>query len=345
MRSSTRIQRRLAAVASSAAILAGCSTGTQHAEIPSAAGTAASPSYASRIAPQFRLRARPARNNHAHFAVKLDRARTTTVFASDFAGSSSTGFIESAPIAKPPGGPLSPFFFGVDGPGGLAFDKGDLYIANSGQSNVLQLHLGNVIRTLDDSGEAPSDVTVSRGTVYVANIFTFPSLGPGSISVYANGSLTPTSALTSPSFFQVIGVKVDKAGDVLVNNNRKFFNRGQVLEFKAGSNTGRVLKNIAVKISGGLAIDPTNQDLLVVDQSTKAVTVYAPPYTGSAKAAYAFPNGGSSVNVTLDDNASHLYFANAFGTIDVVSYPAGKFLGSYTAGTEPTGIALQSAQR
>ena len=42
--------------------------------------------------------------------------------------------------------------------------------------------------------------------------------------------------------------------------------------------------------------------------------------------------------MTLDDNASHLYFANAFGTIDVVSHPAGKFLGSYTAGTEPTGI-------
>ncbi len=178
----------------------------------------------------------------------------------------------------------------------------------------------------------------------MANIFSFPSLGAGSISIYAHGSLTPTATLTSPSFFQVIGVKVDRSGDVFVNNNRKFFAHGQVLEFKAGSSTGKVLKNIAVKIAGGLAIDRTTQDLLVVDQGAKAVTVYAPPYTGSPKATYPVPNGGSAVDVTLDNNASHLYFANFFGTVDVVSYPSGKFLGSYTAGSEPTGIALQNAR-
>lgn len=337
-----RLQRHLAVVAASGAFLAGCSAGAQHSALPSAAGATTATRYANRIAPQFRPAARPQHDNILHRAagLKADRARANTVFASDFEGSSSTGFIESAPITKPPGGALSPFFFGVDGPGGLAVDKGDLYIANSGASNILQLHLGSVTRTLDDSGEAPSDVTVSHGTVYVANIFTFPSLGPGSISIYAHGSLVPTSTLSSASFFQVIGVKVNRAGDVFVNNNRRFFARGQVLEFKAGSSTGKVLKNIAVKIAGGLAMDPTTQDLLVVDQDAKAVTVYAPPYTGSAKATYPFPNGGSSVDVTLDNNASHLYFANVFGTIDVVSYPRGKFLGSYTAGSDPTGIVL-----
>ena len=339
-----RMPHHLAIVAASAALLAGCSAGAQRSEIPGAAGPAATASYANRIAPQFRRVARPSHANLVHpgAGVNVDRARANTLIVSDFAGASSSGFIERAPIAKPPGGSLSPFFFGVDGPGGLAVDKGDLYIANSGASNILQLHLGSVTRTLDDSGEAPSDVTVSHGTVYVANIFTFPSLEAGSISVYEHGSITPTATLSSPSFFQVIGVKVDAGGDVFVNNNQKFFARGQVLQFKAGSSTGKVLKNIAVKIAGGLAIDPTTQDLLVVDQGAKAVAVYAPPYTGSAKATYAFPNGGSSVDVTLDNNASHLYFANVFGTIDVVSYPAGKFLGSYTAGAEPTGIALQS---
>ena len=339
--------RSVAIVAASGALFAGCSAGAQHMAIPGAAGTTSAASYANRIAPQFRLAARPSHGNLAHPAAgtKTDRARANTVFVSDFEGPSGSGFIESAPIAKPPGGSLRPFFFGVDGPGGLAVDNGDLYIANSGASNVLQLHLGSVTRTLDDSGEAPSDVTVSHGTVYVANIFTFPSLEAGSISVYEHGSITPTATLSSPSFFQVIGVKVDGGGDVFVNNNRKFFSRGQVIEFKAGSSRGKVLKNIAVKIAGGLAIDPTTQDLLVVDQGAKAVAVYARPYTGSAKATYPFPNGGSSVDVTLDTNASHLYFANVFGTIDVTSYPAGKFLGSYTAGNEPTGIALQSGRR
>jgi hypothetical protein len=342
-----RTRRDLAIIAASGALLAaGCSSGAQHSALPGVAVATTSASDINRIAPQFRLAPRPAQNNLLHSAaeMRMNRVRANTVFASDFEGSSSTGFIESAPIAKPPGGALNPFFFGVEGPGGLAVDKGDLYIANSGESNILQLHLGNVTRTLDDSGEAPSDVTVSHGTVYVANIFSFPSLGAGSISIYARGSLTPTSTLTSPSFFQVIGVKVDRAGDVFVNNNRKFFARGQVLEFKAGSSKGKALKNISVKIAGGLAIDPTTQDLLVVDQDAKAVSVYASPYTGNAKATYPVPNGGSCVDVTLDKNASHLYFANVFGTIDVVSYPAGKFLGSYTAGSEPTGITLGRPQ-
>jgi hypothetical protein len=342
----SRIRRYLAIAAAGGALLAGCSAGAQHSALPGVVGATAPASDVNRIAPQFRLAPRSAQNDLLHHVagIKALRARANTVFASDFEGSSSTGFIESAPITKPPGGTLNPFFFGVEGPGGLAVFKGDLYIADSGESNILQLHRGSVTKTLDDSGEAPSDVTVSHGTVYVANIFSFPSLGPGSISIYTNGSLTPTSTLTSRSFFQVIGVKVDTAGDLFVNNNRKFFARGQVLEFKAGSSTGSVLRNIPVKIAGGLAIDPTTQDLLVVDQDAKAVTVYAPPYTGSAKATYPVPNGGSSVDVTLDNNASHLYFANVFGTIDVVSYPAGKFLGSYTAGSEPTGIALGPPQ-
>jgi hypothetical protein len=339
-----RVQRHLAIVAAGGALLAGCSAGAQHSALPGVTGATTSASYANRIAPQFRLAARTAHDNLLHPATGMKvGTRTNTVFASDFQGSSSTGFIESARITNPPGGALKPFFFGVVNPGGLAADSGNLYIANSGASNILQLRFGNVFRTLDDPGEAPSDVTVSNGTVYVANIFT-STIGPGSVSIYANGSLTPTSTLTSPSFFQVIGIKVDPAGDIFVNNNRKFFARGQVLEFKAGSSTGRVLKNIPVKIAGGLAIDPTTQDLLVVDQGASAVSVYAPPYTGSAKATYPVPNGGSAVDVTLDHNASHLYFANFFGSVDVLSYPAGKFLGSYTAGSQPTGIALAPRQ-
>ena len=125
-----RIRSHLAIFVAGAALLAGCSTGAQDAALPGVTGVTLARNM-NRIAPQFRLAPPPAHDNllPAGPGIKMDRVRANTVFASDFEGSSSTGFIESAPITKPPGGALSPFFFGVEGPGGLAVDKGDLYIA------------------------------------------------------------------------------------------------------------------------------------------------------------------------------------------------------------------------
>jgi hypothetical protein len=103
-----RIRRHLAIVIAGAVQLAGCSIGVQHAALPGVAG-ATSARAMNRIAPQFRFAPQPARNNllHGVARIKMDRVRANTVFASDFEGSSSTGFIESAAITKPPGGPLS----------------------------------------------------------------------------------------------------------------------------------------------------------------------------------------------------------------------------------------------
>ena len=117
------------------------------------------------------------------------------------------------------------------------------------------------------------DVTVSQGTVYVAQYFhVFPSLGAGSISIYAQRK--PHTNSDANELVVLPGhrrVKVDRSGDVFVNNNRKFFAHGQVLEFKAGSSTGRVLQNIAVK--SPVALQSTGPSrLLVVDQGAKAVT-------------------------------------------------------------------------
>ena len=299
---------------------------------------------ANRIAPEFRRS--PAFFRRASNALMNVIPNVATVFDSDDTGfgSSGNGFLESAPITNPPGGNINPFFFGVSVPGGLLLVKDDLYVANAGGNNILLVRSGVIFDTLADPGQDPSSIAVSRkGTFYVANIFN-QQLGPGSISVYAKGSKTPTSMLTSPTFSQVIGIAVNGAGDVFANNNQGFFSGGQVIEFPGGTGTGQVLTNIHVKTAGGLKIDPITQDLLVVDQHARKVRVYAPPYTGRPKASYPVPNGGSAVDVTFDRASSLLYFADVFGTIDVISYPDGAFLGSYTGGVQPIGIAVQPSR-
>jgi hypothetical protein len=341
--------------ATAAALLAGCSSGSQTAAIPGARpGTpmgaqseVGNPNHLKldtlAIAPQYRHSTTPF---HRLLKAVVDmNPNSRTVFDSDPEGFSSSGpgFLESAPITSPPSGNINPFFFGVSNPGGILLVKKDLYVANTVASNVLVLESASVKRTLDDPGEFPSSVAVSRdGTLYAANIFN-TSLAAGNISVYPKGSNSPTATLTSPTFFQVIGVAADGAGDVFANNNQSFFKGGQVIEFPGGTGTGTILKNIHVHIAGGLKIDPTTQDLLVVDQGNTTVKVYAPPYTGHAKASYPVPLGGSAVDVAFDATSSNLYFADVFGTIDVISYPAGAYLGSYTGGVEPIGVAVQPA--
>lgn len=71
-----RIRRHLAIVIAGAVQLAGCSPGAQHAALPGVAGITSTRDM-NRIAPQFRLALRPARNNllHGVAGIKMDRVR------------------------------------------------------------------------------------------------------------------------------------------------------------------------------------------------------------------------------------------------------------------------------
>jgi DNA-binding beta-propeller fold protein YncE len=297
------------------------------------------------VAPQFRHAAR----SPFHLIPPMSpdkKAKAQLVFDGDSGADSGLGAVLSAAITSPPSGSLATYFSsGTEEVQGVANAGKTLYVANTGDSNVLVLDkTGSLKTTLSDAGEYPVNVALGKKkVVYVANIFN-TSFGAGNVSVYAKGATSPTSTLSAPSFFQLIGIAVDGGGDVFVSNDTGDFTGGQVVEFPAGSSTGTVLTNIHLSIAGGLAVDPSG-NLAVVDQGTTSVSIYAPPYTGSSTGTYPVPNGGSSVGVAFDKAGANLYFADVFGTIDVDSYPGGTYEGSYTGGVEPIGVAVRPSPK
>lgn len=242
-------------------------------------------------------------------------------------------------LKRPDGSRPSPWYKAVSEPQGLAASNGSLLVANTDASNVLDVDAsGKLTHTFRDPREFPVNVATAGKKLYVANIFT-TSFGPGDV-VFYNGraDLEPSGSLKNSTFYQVIGIAVDYAGDVFVNNNTQDFAGAEVVEFAGGTGKGSILANINVSVAGGLAIDPKTQDLLVVDQSSATVSVYAPPYTGSAIKQYSFP---AVIEVALDASSSNLYCSNPNGYIDVYQYPSGSFEGSYADIYEPIGVAVQ----
>jgi len=90
---------------------------------------------------------------------------------------------------------------GVINPQGMfVTPNGWLYVANTGANNILVFKKGglNPIETLQDPNQYPVDVTVdSNGTVYASNIFDVFG-NPGSVTVWRNGSTTPTAHYKIP---------------------------------------------------------------------------------------------------------------------------------------------------
>lgn len=318
-----------------AANLGGCSTtSVQSAGVPFVHTLTNARRDSVIIAPQYRteaigsLAANARRGVHPLHSLRY-------VFATDY----GTNKVDRWRMLKrPDGSKPSPWYKAVSEPQGLADANGSLLIANTDASNILEVDaVGKLTRTFRDPREFPVNLATAKDKLYVANIFT-RSFGPGDVVFYDGGADRPSGSLKNSTFYQVIGIAVDRAGDVFVNNNTQDFAGGEVVEYAGGTGKGSILTNIIVNVAGGLAIDPKSQDLLVVDQSSATVSVYAPPYTGSAVRQYSFP---AVIEVALDATGSNLYCSNPNGYIDVYQYPSGSFEGSYADVYEPIGVAVQ----
>jgi hypothetical protein len=292
------------------------------------------------VAPEYRGRAVPSLGGELA-AAALPASRTQYLFSTDYARDRVDRW---KILNQPDGSSPSKWYKALSSPEGLAAANGALWIANTGASDILSVDAaGKLAGTLNDPHEFPVNLTAAPNkTLYVANVFT-TSFKAGDVVYYTNygtASSKPSGTLRNSSFFQVIGIAADSAGDVFVSNNTQEFAGGEVVEFPGGSGTGTVLTNVAVSVAGGLAIDPKTQDLLVVDQSASngAISVYAPPYTGGAIATY---DHSQFIDITLDAKGRNLYCADSDGYVDVYGYPSGSFEGAYARVDEPIGVAVQ----
>jgi hypothetical protein len=181
-----------------AALLAGCSGGTNSQLAPAGMQNGTTPSafvngplakLASVVSPKVNVQLRHVTGTHP---INPDCcAYTKTLFFSD----SGTNEIQ---MYKFPSnkyiGQLSPPPEGFSEPQGMCSDnKGDVFATNTGYEKIDEFsHNGTFIQAISDPGEYPVSCAFdkSTGNLAVGNIFTTAD-GAGSIAVYKNASGTP----------------------------------------------------------------------------------------------------------------------------------------------------------
>lgn len=215
---------------------------------------------------------------------------------------------------------------GLSAPMGMiATPAGMLYVANSGDSNVLVYRTARrgpqgPIATLDDSGEFPANVAVTpRGRVVAVSNAGTTGGGAGSVSVYLNHQSGSSRNLTFGSDpIQGEGIAIDSNGNCYWSFNDPATHTGSIVEYSRCKGTATPLVSGLLK-AGGLAFD-RNQNLYYVDQVTG---IYKCSGISSCALLTQVGCPGCLVapaNVNFDNSdPQNLWVADAAGYIDAVS--------------------------
>ena len=262
------------------------------------------------------------------------------IYSSSYSNGTVVYYDKGAGPNNPVAGSLTGTF---EAPENMAVDgSGNLYVANGDAQNVLVYSPGssNPSETLSAPDGFPVDVAVAAdGTVYAANVWGMAG-NPGTVEVYAKGSTSPTSVLRDSAFEEVVGVALDRTGNVFVSYNANHGTDGFVEEFHKGS---PIATKIKVGSAGGIGFDPYGH-LLLIDRSASTLNVYA---TGSTKPKRKLALPGSSIYFKIGMHGKMLYIAN-FGQAEINAYDytpnkltlANTISNGITASSENLGIAL-----
>jgi len=268
-----------------------------------------------------------------------DTGTTPILYVAQY-GSNAIQIYDQAGTNQSPIGTLTS---SLSGPWGL-FVTGteDLYVANLAGADVVIFHKGatSPYKTLSDPGELPVIAVVdSTGTVYVANNKTTRG-GPGSVSVYAGGSTTPTSRLTVPNNIEVLWCALNNHHNLFVGYYKTNHTNGLV-KFVGGAGTAKSA-DVTIQFPGQMEFDSA-QDLVFADENASTVNVYELP-TKTPVAQYATPSGGTIVGLALTKRSANFYVSDyGTGAVYEFSYPAGVLVDTISTGlgtsSPPTGVA------
>jgi DNA-binding beta-propeller fold protein YncE len=229
----------------------------------------------------------------------------------------------------------------LDHPEGVAADRQDnSYIANTSNFEVLKYtrSFRKLMETYEDPGQYPGDVDVDAPDrlLVVSNVAT-TSAGPGSVSVYAKGSLHPTATLTDPAVGSAegIGIALDKSGNCFWSLYDEDTGHGQIDEFKNCAGSPHEIVS-GIEFPGGVAFDDSG-DLYYADQDAGAI------YKCSPKGGCAVLTTGfaAPVFINFDDRWKFLWVADAAAdTVNAVDRASGLIAATFTAaGGVPYGVA------
>lgn len=223
------------------------------------------------------------------------------------------------------------------------------YASGLGFTAVFAPNCGKQLFQLSDSDGQPASVTFDhKGNAFIENIYGQPNdLLAGNVDVYKIKTQQKIRKLIykNPDTYIWSDEALDAAGDLFVVWS-DIYNKGHVIEFVDAKNPAMTLP-ISLGFPGGLTFDSAG-NLLVGDQDTARVSVYAPPFTGSPIATFSLQ--APSVSCRFDKPRSYLYCSDfTHGSVDVYAYSssnpgATKYLYSFNNGiphnANNTGIAL-----
>jgi hypothetical protein len=322
------------------AVLAGCTSGSQTGGFASLPNSAQQQSHSGSRA-EF---AEPASVLASAFGTDSDKGMT---YVSQLNTTAINGYQRNNRANSAPVCTVSPVSNNVNY---IAVDRsGNLWLPDEDARSVTEHgpKCGPLKTTLNDGAAAPVGVAFdANGHVYVANAYGGAKFAPGDVVQFTGTSMTKT--LTDPDFALVDAIAVDQSNNVWItyrDNNDVTY----VAEFPHGDMPATLFHNIVRSLPGGLQFDQS-KNMLAIDPGTGSgvMDIYPPPYTQS-KPKTQLALRESTFSCTLGLTQVELYCANATGSVDIYTYPAGKYLYSYTNGLSesliPWGIANDPAPR
>lgn len=230
----------------------------------------------------------------------------------------------------------------ISGPqGACSSKKGEAYIANTNDSNILGFKGGSTTSnvTLNDSGEYPAGCAVDKkGDVAVSNICSAPYCTGGNVVVFKGGTGSGT-AETCPNLNRYYFIAYDKQSNIWVDGEDSSY-AFALCEIKAGSTSGTAISlNVSPSFPGG--VTDKGKDVGVLDQNGDAIDLYTISGTSGTEVG-TVSLSGSSDPVQDAIAGKYVLAANALGgSACSWKYPAGGSSVSCATGfSEPIGVTV-----
>lgn len=191
------------------------------------------------------------------------------------------------------------------------------------------------------------DPAIDGTALYLANSTDGIAI-PATVIIFdINSGPNAVGELSDPTAEEGFAVAVDSHHNLFWSNTNKWTGGGQVIEFHRGKMPGTVLKptKIGTDLPGGVLLDKAN-DLLLIDQTTGDIYLYAPPYNAPPFATISLKGLAGSCAFGLSQK--RIYCLDyQYGAVDVYAYPKGTYVYSYTNGIDtseaPIGIAIRAS--
>ncbi len=242
---------------------------------------------------------------------------------------------------------------GVLNPQGITTDpSGTLYVANTGNSNILifkKPYSGST--SLNDPGQYPVGISVDKGgNIGVTNIIS-TSGGPGSVSFYQKGSANSCVTVSNSNWGRVYFGAFDGSGNFYVDGAD--VNGNTIVGVVTGECSATTISTLTtsntISFPGG--IQTVNGNVLVGDQLAASVFTYAPPSGGSLGAPTATTSLSGAcdvVGIAIMQGLQNLWGADACN-LDAGkwAYPGGGSAVKMITGAfgQPIGVAVNPTRK